>query len=151
MTYIRFAARVSLRNEHQIPCTKESFAHSRPLDWAWCCRSASLSGPFEAIVDTGADLTIFPIALLHRVKARSTGEGQLRTAFGDVHAITFFLVDLQIEDIILPAVLVASDRSVQEITLGRNVLNKLALLLDGPEQETQILHELELKRLRAKR
>ncbi len=108
-------------------------------------------GPFDAIVDTGADMTVFPLSLLHQAKARSTGDGQLRTAFGDVHAVTFFLIDVQIENFVLPAVLVAGDKNVQEITLGRNVLNKLAILLDGPQEQTQILKDTEIERLRSRR
>ena len=40
---------------------------------------------------------------------------------------------------LLPAVPVVADRRGKEIILGRNVLNKLILLLDGLHQQTDVL------------
>jgi len=46
---------------------------------------------------------------------------------------------LEIEDIRLPAVEVVGDEQGEEIVLGRNVLNRLRLLLDGPAGQLEIL------------
>lgn len=74
--------------------------------------------------------------------------GQLKTQWGDVHPVTLYLLDLEIENQLFPAIIVAGDAENDEIILGRNILNKLALLLDGPQQSTQTLSDVILWRLR---
>ena len=106
-------------------------------------------GPFKALLDSGADLTIVPLLLLQRIKAHPVGAGRLRSLWGDAHPFAFYMVEMQIEDLLLPGVRVAGDSMVREIILGRNVLNKLPLFLDGPEQQTTLLNDLTTKRLRA--
>ena len=46
---------------------------------------------------------------------------------------------LRIEDQIYPAVEVIADETGSTILLGRNFLNRLILLLDGPNQQSDIL------------
>jgi hypothetical protein len=46
---------------------------------------------------------------------------------------------LRIEDQIYPAVEVIADETGSAILLGRNFLNRLILLLDGPNQQSDIL------------
>ena len=48
-------------------------------------------------------------------------------------------VDIRIGEIVLPAIDVAGDRVSDQILLGRNVLNKLDLRLEGPKQRTHML------------
>ena len=50
-----------------------------------------------------------------------------------------FAVDVSIGSLRLPAIEVVGDERGNEIVLGRNVLNKLRLLLDGPAQLTDDL------------
>ncbi len=52
-----------------------------------------------------------------------------------------FTVDIGIDQLCLPAVEVVGDERGNEIILGRNVLNKLRLLLDGPNALTKMLDE----------
>jgi len=108
-------------------------------------------GPFEAIIDTGADMTVLPLSLIRRVKAHPVGQGRIRGLWGDAHPVAFFLVELQIQDARLPGVQVAGDEASREIILGRNVLNKLPLFLDGPQQQTEVLDDTTANRLRARR
>jgi hypothetical protein len=50
------------------------------------------------------------------------------------------VLDLHLDNsIVLPSIDVVSDPIGREVILGRNVLNKLRLLLDGPRQVTEIL------------
>ena len=105
---------------------------------------------FEAIVDTGADATIIPDDIARRLKASPLNPARLETQWGDVHPVTMYLLDLQIGDVRLPSVVVAGDPETEEIILGRNVLNKLALFLDGPAQQTDMLDDATVKRLRAR-
>ncbi|HKZ82907.1 MAG TPA: retroviral-like aspartic protease family protein [Anaerolineae bacterium] len=108
-------------------------------------------GPIEAVVDTGADMTVLPLPLIRRVKAHPVGKGRLRGPWGDAHPVVFFLVELQIQDLRLPGTQVAGDEAGREIILGRNILNKLPLFLDGPQQQTDLLDDATANRLRERR
>jgi hypothetical protein len=46
--------------------------------------------------------------------------------------VNLFLVDVHIGENVLPHVQVVGDEVGDEVILGRDVLNKLKLLLDGP-------------------
>jgi predicted aspartyl protease len=105
---------------------------------------------FAAIVDTGADATIVPDDIARRLKASPLNPAHLETQWGDVHPVTMYLLDVQIGAVRLPSVVVAGDPESDEIIRGRNVLNKLALLLDGPAQRTDGLDDATIKRLRAR-
>lgn len=48
----------------------------------------------------------------------------------------------------LPGVLVAGDETATEVILGRNVLNLLPLFLDGPHQQTYVVADAIVRRLR---
>ncbi|MBI5350134.1 MAG: hypothetical protein HZB77_12610, partial [Chloroflexi bacterium] len=98
-----------------------------------------------------ADITMIPLNIIARVNAPSLQEGYLRSAWGNDSRITFFIVNLQIEQLRFSGVQVASNESIDEIILGRNVLNKLPLFLDGPKQQTEILDDATAKRLRDRR
>lgn len=50
-----------------------------------------------------------------------------------------FAVDMGINDLRLPAIEVVGDELGSEIIVGRNVLNRLRLLLDGPRREVQVV------------
>ena len=106
-------------------------------------------GPLEAIVDTGADATIVPEVIAQQLRAIPLNPGQLETQWGDVHPVTIYLLDIEIGNQRLPGIVVAGDSETNEIVLGRNVLNKLPLFLDGPLQKTDVLDELTTSRLRS--
>jgi predicted aspartyl protease len=108
-------------------------------------------GPHEAVIDTGADATIVPEAIAQQLKAIPLNAGQLETQWGDIHPVTIYLLDIRINDQLLPNIVVAGDSEANEIVLGRNVLNKLALFLDGPQQKTEVLNAQITNRLRARR
>ncbi len=109
-----------------------------------------LSESFEALVDTGADATIIPETIARELNATPLNPGQLVTQWGDTHPVTIYLMDVHIGDVLLPAVVVAADAESDETVLGRNVLNKLPLFLDGPSQQTDLLDDATVRRLRAR-
>ena len=96
-------------------------------------------GPFPALIDTGADMTLVPSPFLEQLSARPFSGGFLRSQWGERHPIDLFLLDFQIADLTLPGVEVAGDQHSREVLLGRNVLNLLILLLDGPSKTTDLL------------
>lgn len=107
--------------------------------------------PLPALLDTGADATIVPIELLHRVNAEEAGWAGLRPFMGQTQRVQKFVIDIQVNGWVLPGIYVVADPMGDEIILGRDVLNKLPLFLDGPEQQTELLTDAAVKRLRARR
>jgi len=61
----------------------------------------------------------------------------LHGILGETRVVDLFEIDLYIDDFVLPGILVASSDAGEEVILGRNVLNRLVLLLDGINGETE--------------
>jgi predicted aspartyl protease len=108
-------------------------------------------GPLTAILDTGADITAVPLTILQQLKAKRFSRGTLRSQWGDSHLMDFYFVELEIGGLRIASIQVATDKTTGEVTLGRNVINKLPLFLDGPHQTTDILDDATVKRLRSRR
>ncbi len=96
--------------------------------------SESLMG----IIDTGADATIIPIRLLQQISARRNFESTLRSQWGERRRVFLYLLDIQIAHIVLPGIYVVGDDRGDEVVIGRDVLNRLRILLDGPNGFTRI-------------
>lgn len=92
----------------------------------------------NAIVDTGADITIVPVRLLRNIGARRVFQTTLRSQWGEKRLVFLYLVDLAINEVLLPGIYVVGDEVGNEVVLGRNVLNKLVVTLDGPRQTVRI-------------
>lgn len=105
----------------------------------------------QAIIDTGADATIIPEGIARQIRATPLNPGILEPQWGETHPVTIYLLNVEIESMRLPGVVVAGDPSAAEIILGRNVLNKLPLFIDGPSQQTDLLDDAIAKQLRARR
>lgn len=95
-----------------------------------------------AIIDTGADGTIIPIQYLRQIGARRAFETGLRSQWGERRTVFLYLVDLQIGELTLPGIYVVGDELGNDIVLGRNILNQLRMLLDGPASLMQLLTNL---------
>jgi hypothetical protein len=100
---------------------------------------SSWVGPLKAIVDTGSDGTLVPAATLAVFRPVEADKIWLRSQWGDRRLALMYVLDVHIGLIRLPAIRVVSDDRGKEVILGRDVLNKLRLLLDGPAQTTEIL------------
>jgi predicted aspartyl protease len=92
-----------------------------------------------AQLDTGADATLVPTAQLRAVQADELYQTRLRSHWGEWRPVTVYLVDLEVAGHQLPGVEVVADDTSDSILLGRNVLNKLILLLDGPGSQADVL------------
>ena len=95
-------------------------------------------GPLRAVIDTGADATIIPTSTLAKLPIRPLHSGFLRSAWGERRPIDLYLLDVQVAGLTLPGVEIVGDELGHELILGRNVLNKLILLLDGPALTTTV-------------
>ena len=121
--------------------------------------SIQLSAPEEspqteflpALVDTGSDFTLVPQHWLLQIDAPYSRPALVRGLWSSQQEIDLFLVDIHLEKGILPGVEVVgvperdSIFESEEIILGRNLLNLLFLLLEGPAQQTCVLERRPLR------
>ncbi len=96
-------------------------------------------GPLTAIVDTGADGTLVPQSLVDEIGAPFVDDVRIRSHWGEWCNTQMFTVDVGIGELRLAAVEVVGDDQDTEIILGRNILNRLRLLLDGPAGQVEVL------------
>jgi hypothetical protein len=91
-----------------------------------------------AQVDTGADRTVLPMALVDELKLLPVDEITVGGLGKSQHSVRTYAVYLGVHD--LPAALVEVMGYPGEpwILLGRDVLNSLRLLLDGPRLVLEI-------------
>ena len=92
-----------------------------------------------ALVDSGADATMVPLVWLEHIGAVALEDRRIRSHWGEWRDVPLFAVDIALGNLTLPGVFVIGDEQDSEVILGRNVLNKLRLLLDGPANQTEIL------------
>ncbi len=91
-----------------------------------------------ALVDTGADGSLVPLSILRQIRAPAVMDKRLRSHWGEWRAVQMFVVDVELVNRKLPSVLVVGDELGEEVVIGRNLLNRLRLLLDGPAQLTEL-------------
>ncbi len=96
-------------------------------------------GPISAFVDTGADATIVPIDIVRQIKAGAVTLKTVRGYTGGRRTVRTYLVDVEIGSFTLPGIEIVGDDAADDILLGRDVLNKLRLLLDGPGHRAEVL------------
>ena len=108
-------------------------------------------GPFPALLDSGADTTLIPTRPLEQVGAAESEQVRIRSHFGEYQEAQLYLVSIQINGLFLPGLYVVGDDVGNEIILGRNILNKLPLFLDGPKGQTEVLDDAIVQRLRVRR
>ena len=92
-----------------------------------------------AHLDTGADGTIVPIRLLEQLDADEFCFTYMRSQWGERREISVYLVNIEIAGEHLSAIEVLADEMGNELLIGRNVLNRLILLLDGFQHQTDVL------------
>jgi predicted aspartyl protease len=102
---------------------------------------APLFGPMSAIVDTAADGTLVPTDVLARFQLVESDRTWIRSQWGEYRSALVYVLDLHIGSLLLPAVRIVEDDRGKEIILGRDVLNKLRILLDGPGEMTELLEK----------
>jgi hypothetical protein len=92
-----------------------------------------------SLLDTGSDGSLIPIAYLRQILAPALSDTRIRSHWGEWRPAQLFEVDLEVGRLRLPGVIVVGDEQGDTIVLGRDVLNKLRLLLDGPAKVTDML------------
>lgn len=99
----------------------------------------AISPTLTALVDTGADATLVPAHFLKQGNAEMLRSARIRSHWGEFRLVTLYLIDLTIAGEHLAGIEVVADDQSDEVILGRNVLNKLILLLDGPRNQSDLL------------
>ena len=92
----------------------------------------------NALLDTGSDGSLVPLLYLQQILAPALTDSRIRSHWGEWRSVQLFLVDLELNGLRLPNVFVVGDEQGDEIVLGRNIINNLRLLLDGPNKITDI-------------
>ncbi|MEZ4617248.1 MAG: hypothetical protein R2867_17295 [Caldilineaceae bacterium] len=88
-----------------------------------------------ALVDTGADATIVPDALLSRISAIEWDQARLRSQWGEYRVVFRYEVDIRIDNRTFAGVLVVADDIGTDLIIGRDLLNRLRFLYDGPSHQ----------------
>lgn len=100
---------------------------------------------YHALLDTGSDFTLAPLRYLLAIHAPETRSAFIRGLFSEQQLITLYLVDIHLEIGVLSGYEIVGVEETadgfvdEEIILGRNVLNRLYLFLNGPAAETYLL------------
>ena len=76
----------------------------------------------SALVDSGADVTIVPVGYLRAIGAEQIYGAYLRAHWGGRRAVAVFLVDLEIENQIMPSIEVVGDERGET---GTTIVNRL--------------------------
>jgi predicted aspartyl protease len=92
-----------------------------------------------AILDTGADATIVPLDLIRQIEPAIGDLHNLRSQWGERRPVRSYLVDVEVDGVNLPGLWVIGDDATDEVLLGRDVLNRLRILLDGLNQQVEIV------------
>ncbi|MBI4770634.1 MAG: retroviral-like aspartic protease family protein [Chloroflexi bacterium] len=96
-------------------------------------------GPLPAFVDTGADITVIPKRYVKRLQPFTDDYRYLRSQWGERRRVAVCSLEIGIGALHLPSVEVVADERGDETILGRNVLNKLVVTLNGPKRVVEIL------------
>jgi len=97
-------------------------------------------GPWLALVDIGADGTFVPMEILEELEAPLVYMTNVRSHLGEgLHRVPVHKVNLVLFDSLqLPGIEVVGDNWGDCIIIGRNMLNRLRLHLDGPGQRISL-------------
>ncbi len=97
------------------------------------------SGPYPALIDTGADISILPAQYLLGFELPDDDTQYLRSQWGERREVTIYTLDIRLGNLLLPSIEIAADQYGTDIVIGRNLLNKLILLLNGPQRFVELV------------
>lgn len=92
----------------------------------------------RALIDTGSDASLFPLQLLLRAGGRFVRRRSIRGVTGDRLPVDLYLIAIHIGIQTIPGIRAAASPDANEVLLGRDVLNQLTTILDGPGLSVEI-------------
>jgi hypothetical protein len=95
-------------------------------------------GPFSALVDTGTDVTAVPMSIVQALQAPVARQALVEAHWGERLLVSLFTMDVNIGAWPWPGIDVIGDVHGREVILGRDVLNRLWLGLDGPAHIAEV-------------
>ncbi len=106
----------------------------------------TLSNPLEPLsidrvpaqLDTGADRTLIPQELVDLLQLDDARQIPIGGLGGEVMLLKTYLVKIAIHDFEPVVIEVVADRREPLILLGRDILNNVKLVLDGPNRVLEI-------------
>lgn len=91
-----------------------------------------------ALVDSGADATMIPLAVLAAAGARFVEQQRMRGVVGQAVTVNLYLIAVHIGEHTIHGIRAIGVAAVSEAIIGRDVLNQLEVTLNGPAHETWI-------------
>ncbi len=85
-----------------------------------------------ALLDTGSDVTAIPVSLVQRLQVIPFSRLQLEDVSGKTKTVQTYAVHLTIGELTLPRLEVIQT-GLDQVIVGRDVLNHLYVSLSGPE------------------
>ncbi len=92
----------------------------------------------SALVDSGADATMLPITALQAAGGRYVETRQMRGVVGAAYPVDLYLITVQIGPHTIPAIRAIAAAHKAEPIIGRDVLNRLVIILNGPAGVTEV-------------
>lgn len=99
----------------------------------------TILGPLTALIDTGSDMTIIPAAYLTQLQAKRVSRGRARSIWGDSRVVDIYMVSFALHSLQISTLQVLADDQAEDVVIGRRVLSRFKLVLDGPSAMTEIL------------
>lgn len=91
-----------------------------------------------ALVDSGADVTMIPLDLLKQSGASYVEQRSLRGVTGATIQVHRYVAAIHLGNEILRGIRVVGHGTLTDAIVGRDVLNRLRMTLDGPAEVTEI-------------
>ena len=93
----------------------------------------------RGIVDSGADATIIPVRHLLEIGARRSRKAIMRGVAGSEALIDLYTVSIRLGPYRQGFVEVVGDISGDETIIGRDILNHLSVVLNGPAAVVEVI------------
>lgn len=91
-----------------------------------------------ALVDSGADASMLPTDVLTAAGARIIEQRQMRGVVGSAVTVNLYLTAVHIGNHTIHGIRAVGIAAGGEAIIGRDVLNQLEIILNGPAQEMMI-------------
>jgi len=87
-----------------------------------------------ALVDTGADMTVLPEAMIRQLRLPPVGQVEAHGFRGALQSLIVYAAELQVEGTTVLCEVLAGN----EALLGRDILGRCVLVLDGPRKKVEL-------------